>query len=289
MADEYSGKLYEFTNWFNDKNERLGDIKIIQIGETCVDKGACIEEHIQTCCEITLIISGTGTVTADNNEDRCKAGDIQIVSKDVRHCLTADDDSRLRYIHFAFEFAGNSMKTLFEFYEDCHSLMLHDDGSVRSVLNILVDEYAGNDEYSETMKNSLVHTVLILVWRIAHERERIYPEFIGEKHVGNTVYRIIKYIDRNIDKKLTVSGIAESFSYGKEYISRLFKEKTGYSLKQYILILKMNYAKTLLIDGKCSLSEVAGLSGYGSVQPFCKAFKKHVRLTPSQFLEEAKE
>ena len=289
MSDMYSDKLFEFTNMFTDSNEYIGDIRIVQIGETCLDKGASIKEHIQVCHEITLIISGKGKVTADQEENECCVGDIQIVSKGTKHSVISDADSRLRYIHFAFDFIGSEPRILSEFFGQCKNVLMRDDGNIKWILNMLVDEYVNNTDFTDIMKNSLVHAALVLIWRRANVQTSIYRPIISGNPIGNTVYSIIKYIDGNIDAKLTVNNIAKRFSYSDEYISRLFKEKTGVSLKKYIIATKMKYAQSLLTEKKCSLTEITKLMGYSSTQAFCKAFKKYTSYTPGHFDDEAKE
>lgn len=288
MSDLYSEKLFEFTNVFIDKDEYIGDIKIVQVGETCLDKGASIGEHIQVCHEVTLIISGKGTFIADNEKNECSVGDIQIISKGVNHSIISDEDSILRYIHFAFDFNNYEPRELSEFYGQCKNVLIHDDGNIRWILNMLVDEYANNNAFTNIVKNSLVHTILVLIWRRANVQTSTYRPIISGNPIGNTVYSIIRYIDNNIDAKLTVNSVAKKFSYTDEYISRLFKEKTGVSLKKYIIATKMNYAQSLLAERRCSLTEIAELMGYSSTQAFCKAFKKHTGYAPGHFNENIK-
>lgn len=289
MSDMYSNKLFEFTNIFTESSECIGDIRIVQIGETCLDKGASVEEHIQVCHEITLIISGKGKVTADQEKNECRVGDIQIVSKGTTHSIISDADNRLRYIHFAFDFNNCELRNLSEFYGQCKNVFIRDDGNIKWILNMLVDEYVNNTEYMDIMKNSLVHAVLVLIWRRANVQTSIYQPIISGNPIGNTVYSIIKYIDSNIDAKLTVNGIAKRFSYNDEYISRLFKEKTGVSLKKYIIAAKMKYAQRLIAEKKCSLAEITELMGYASTQAFCKAFKKYTGYTSGHFDDKEKE
>ena len=288
MSDLYSDKLFEFTNVFLDHCEFIDDVRILQIGETFLDKGAAVEEHIQVCHEITFVISGTGTLTADCEVCECNAGDIQIVSKGTRHSILSGNDSRLRYIHFAFDFKTHEPYILSEFYGQCKNVFLHDDGNIRWILSMLVDEYVNQAEFTDVMKNSLVHAALVLIWRKVNTQSIAYNPMISEKPIGSTVYNIIKYIDNNMSEKLTVNSIAKKFSYSNEYISHLFKEKTGVSLKKYIIAMKMKYAQSLISEKKCSLSEISELMGYGSIQAFCKAFKNYTGFPPGKFDEDVR-
>ena len=279
-SDKYTEKVFEFSKVLGNSNEWVGNVQVIQVGETCLDKGACIEEHTQACHEITCVVSGAGFLKADNEEVYCGVGDVQIISKGVAHTLTAGGDTPLRYIHFAFDFFDYDPKILADFYSECKHLVIHDNGDIRSVLNMLVDEYFNNAMFTDIARVSLIQLLLIVVWRKVHLQTDKYNPVTIKEPMSSTVYDIIKYIDKHLSQQLTVSGIAEQFSYSSTYISRLFKAKTGLSLKEYIIAMKMNYAEKLLREGKSSLSEISGLIGYESVQSFSKQFKKITGKTP---------
>ncbi len=280
MRAEYSGKVFEFSDHPIEDRAKAGSIRIVQIGETCLDEGAFIEEHIQTCHEVTYVISGKGVLTDDKNSMQCSAGDFHVVSKGTKHGIFADKNSRLRFIHFAFDFEGDGSEEIESFYGQCKSLMLHDDGNIRMLLNLLVDEYFNNAAFSNMAKCSLSQMILVLIWRMMNTPTKPYKPEIDKGFIGSTVYNIIKYIDGNLSTKLTVSRVAEQFSYSTGYISQLFKAKTGVPLKEYIVAMKMRYAEVLIREGKSSLEEIAEITGYESIQSFSKTFKKYTGQTP---------
>ena len=282
MKDIYTDKLFENSHYLADSDEWVDKIKIIQIGETCLDKGASIAEHIQNCNEITFVLSGEGILCSDEEEVKCSSGDIQLVSKGVKHKITSSLISSLRYIHFAFNFEENYVEELPEFYKNSKNVILKDNGEIRFLLNMLVDEYFNKTDYDNVIKNGLVQIILIKIWRQFHNIRNEKRMIFSENPIGKTVYEITKYIDKNALNKLTVKEIAEKFSYSESYISHLFKEKTGVSLREYIIASKMQFAKKMLCEGKSSLTEISTLTGYETVQAFCKIFKKYTGHTPSE-------
>lgn len=282
MENSYTDKIFEFSKFFNNSNEFSGNIKVVQVGETCLDRGACIKEHIQMCHEITLVVSGSGVLTAEQERIQCNAGDIQIVSKGTVHGITAGDDAPLRYIHFAFEFLDYKPKILSEFYGQCKNIIIHDNRELKVILNMLVEEYFGNASFTDIMRGDLIELLLITLWRRVNMQVDKYQPIMSEEPMGKVVYNIIKYIDRHLSEQITVSSIAKHFSYSRDYISRLFKSKTGVSLKEYIITIRMNYAEYLLKEGQSSLEEISRMIGYESVQSFCKQFKKYTGNTPGK-------
>lgn len=281
MDNSYSDKVFEFSRILANSNEFAGNIQVIQVGETCLDRGACIKEHIQMCHEITLVVSGNGILTANQEKTPVSVGDIQIVSKGTLHSLIAGEDSPLRYIHFAFDFLDYEPKVLSEFYGQCKNILMRDNYEIRVLLNMLVEEYFNNNTvFSDIIRSNLIQVLLITIWRKVNLQLSKYQPIISKEPMGSVVYNIIKYIDSHLSEKLTVGSIAVHFSYSNNYISRLFKAKTGVPLKEYIMAMRMNYAEFLLKEGQSSLSEISRMIGYESAQSFCKGFKKYTGKTP---------
>lgn len=71
------------------------------------------------------------------------------------------------------------------------------------------------------------------------------------------------------------------FSYG--YISGVFATHTFSSIEKYIILLKTERAKRLIIEDQFSLKEISSMLSYSSVGHFSKQFKKTTGITISAF------
>lgn len=284
MSKRYSDKVFEYTQFFPEGDKWLENVRIFQIGETCLDKGAVIGVHKQFCNEITFIISGEGTLYADGLGKKCVSGYMQIVSKGVEHDIEADKDCRLRYIHFAFEFSDNLPEQFTDFFDNCGSIIICDDGNIGKALKMLIDEYY-NDEMALTdlVRSSLANIILVTVWRNINEKTLKYSMPVERKPIGELIYGILRHIEKNITKQLTVRDLSKNFSYSPSHISHLFKEKMGISVKEYIIKEKMKYASNLLREGILTVSEIAEQIGYGSIQSFSKTFKLYMGCSPTEY------
>ena len=79
---------------------------------------------------------------------------------------------------------------------------------------------------------------------------------------------------------LSVEDIAKKANYSYSRLSYIFKSYTGYSIKQYLLNVKMNYAKQLLSSSNLTTLEISSMLGYDSLSHFNHIFKKHFNCTP---------
>lgn len=92
--------------------------------------------------------------------------------------------------------------------------------------------------------------------------------------------RIIKHINENITKKLTLASISKEVNLSREYLCELFKKETGKNLTDYINARKIQIAKELIQSEKMSLAQVASYVGYSDYTYFSRLFKKYFDITP---------
>ncbi len=289
MKHKDTNLLFEFSNRFQSEPRPYGSLKLYQFGETCLHAGAKILEHLQSCHEISLVVSGSGVMSADGIFVKCVPGDVHIVSKEVHHSIEASPGEKLRYIHFAFDFDGDENE-LATFFSTLKGILVQDNGNLKNLLYMLIHEFYNDGlTFSEPIKHHLIHLVPHYVWRLCNENGKGYLPEDGKGDKASVVYKIIRYIEENMPMSLKVNEIAKEFSYNENYLSHLFKDKTGMSLQEYLLMMRMKYAEEFLLDEKLSLSEIAERCGYKSLQSFCRAFKKHQGSTPMRFAKNEKQ
>ena len=99
--------------------------------------------------------------------------------------------------------------------------------------------------------------------------------------------QVRRYIALNYMEALTVEDMAQRFGLNRRYLSRIFKERYGESVKEYIVHVRMEKAKGFLSSGH-SVSETALLTGYGDVFNFSKMFRKTIGVSPLEYKQNSK-
>ena len=66
-------------------------------------------------------------------------------------------------------------------------------------------------------------------------------------------------------------------------LSKVFSSVTGTTLEKYLILLKIERAKELIMNSEFNLSEISYMLGYSSVQYLSNQFKKTTGYTVSQF------
>ena len=84
-----------------------------------------------------------------------------------------------------------------------------------------------------------------------------------------------------------LDDLCAALHYGKTYLCTFFREKTGMSIYQTYLKLKIDESKKL-IRQKYSFSEIAGKLCFDSLSHFNYVFKKYVGMTPGEYKSSIK-
>ena len=109
-------------------------------------------------------------------------------------------------------------------------------------------------------------------------------EFDKVKH-ADAVYKVIEYIKANFQRRMTLEQIAASTYLSKTYLSSLFKKETGFSISEYINIVRIERSKSLLLEENISIIDIANLCGFEDQSYFTKVFKHIVGITPKKYRE----
>ena len=111
----------------------------------------------------------------------------------------------------------------------------------------------------------------------------MYAEFFAsQKHSNHYIKRVKNYVQTMYMHPLRVENIAQMVNLDRRYLSRVFKERVGCSIQEYIIEVRMEQAKQHLERG-VTVAQTAQLCGYDDVSNFSKMFKKYTGMTPTEF------
>ncbi len=97
------------------------------------------------------------------------------------------------------------------------------------------------------------------------------------------VQQTIRYMEQNIDKKLTLHQIANEVGYSFTYMATIFREETNYSPISYFSHLKVSKACEYLDQTKMKIKEIAFMLGYTDPYYFSKDFQKKMGVSPRNY------
>ena len=139
----------------------------------------------------------------------------------------------------------------------------------------------------QIIKNSL-ETLLIYLLRHAQKKD-FSQEFFVSKIADSTELQdeIVRILKKRVYDKFRLEDLREELHYGTTQLCTFFRKKTGMTIYQTYLKLKIDEAKKL-IRKNFSFAEIADKLCFDSVSTFTFVFKKHVSMTPSEYRSSIK-
>lgn len=99
-------------------------------------------------------------------------------------------------------------------------------------------------------------------------------------HSKHVVERVSKFVEDHMSQPLSITDIATHFFLNPDYLSRMFKNETGYSLKEYIINKKMQSARMLLQTTLLPVNVIASKLGYDNYSYFSQVYRKTMGISP---------
>ena len=134
----------------------------------------------------------------------------------------------------------------------------------------------------QVLKNSLELLLIYLLRETNNQKSS--PEFLISKITSSGALQdeIVCLLSSKLYEKMTLDELCQQFHYGKTYLCTFFKEKTGMSIHQTYLKLKVDEAKKL-IRKKMSFTTIAAKLYFDSASHFNYVFKKYTGMTPGEY------
>lgn len=104
-----------------------------------------------------------------------------------------------------------------------------------------------------------------------------------DKVINPAIKEAKHYIEKNYKNNLPLDKIANHVGLSRYHFSRLFKQELSVSPHQYIISLRLKFAKQSLMDTSESIESIAFSCGFSTPSHFIDCFKKHVGMTPFTF------
>lgn len=94
----------------------------------------------------------------------------------------------------------------------------------------------------------------------------------------------MRYIDANYCvNDLNLQNVADQFNVSPSYLSKLLKQETGTSFSDYLTNTRIKKAICFMEDPRIKIYEIAESVGYSNQHYFCKAFKKVIGFSPTEY------
>ncbi len=238
--------------------------------------------HWHTRTEFIIVLEGVLNVTCGNMSKVLVKGDILFVNPHQLHAAKSGKDGVKYYALILEDNLSNGLRV--------------------KINNQYVKLFPSKVKFQSYIKDEKIYELLIEIIKEDQEKKESYELFIQAAIINvfarlyrfyiekndNSVYlntnlnQILTYIEEHYYDDITTDSISKHFKYNKSHFCRIFKQYTGTSFVNYLTILRLEKAFSILKSTNKPISEIAVDVGFGSSNYFSRLFYKYYGKRPSE-------
>ena len=105
-----------------------------------------------------------------------------------------------------------------------------------------------------------------------HSQQSIYLDY--RNHINPQIHEVQDYLIDNLSKENDIETLASLAGMSARNLSRVFKEKTGSTILEYLTLLRIEYAKTMLNNPEYTIEYIASRCGFKTARQLQRILKK---------------
>ena len=254
--------------------------------------------HSHSFFELAYVTGGSAVHMMDTGEEHeVHAGDYFIIDYGTNHRYRNSQDCTLINCLFLPEIIHDTLA-------DCHSFdeilryclmryyrqllsetpvnrIFHDaDGRIRETLHRMQTEYEEKSlGYEEVFQYGLMEIVICTVRKLVAEDKLS----VQGKNYSETVQKVLMYLSLHYNEKAIVADFCAENHYSMPYISRCFKEETGYTIQKYIQKIRIEKSCELLLGTDMPVQQIAHEVGYEDTKFYHQLFRRELHMSPREY------
>jgi AraC-like DNA-binding protein/ligand-binding sensor protein len=114
-------------------------------------------------------------------------------------------------------------------------------------------------------------------------------EFAGRQTIAKAVEEPTavasakQFVQDHAEEPISLEQVVQHVGVSRFYFCKLFKKATGMTLTEYVARVRVEKAKTLLVNPALRISEIVFAAGFGSIPRFNTVFRQYVGMPPTEY------
>jgi YesN/AraC family two-component response regulator len=248
-------------------------------------------DHFHEDYEIYYLLAGERYYFIKDTIYLLKKGDIIFIDQSDLHRTveTGIDFHERILINFTNEFFSmynpeilQGLVSIFTSENKLLRLKPPDQTFIEDLLFSMMKETNQRLDQSDLYIQSLLTQLLIYCNRsIKRRNNKITEEEANPLH--KKISSIIAYINKHYMEPLQLSYVAEHFQISIYYLSRTFKQVTGFTFVEYVNSVRVKEAQLLLRETDIKIIHIANKVGFENIAHFGRVFKNFSKLSPTEY------
>ncbi|MBN1675607.1 MAG: helix-turn-helix transcriptional regulator [Kiritimatiellae bacterium] len=251
--------------------------------------------------EITYVHRGRGVFHVENKDYPIERGDVYIINNTEFHVVESKDPRQLKTVSLFFmpelihspggppldfEFLRPFYDKRIEFSHRIPAKDIQNEVMTDLIGKIFVETEQRQDGYPLAIKTYLCE-ILLLLLRYYQKRRPGVRNYTEKRHDFQRLRKVIVHLHKNFQEKITLNDMAKLAAMSPHYFCKFFKRNTGQTLTEFILRMRVDRAKELLIQSRTTVTEIAFALGFDNHSYFDRVFKRLVGVTPVEYRRQS--
>lgn len=238
-----------------------------------------------------FISSGSAVFTIESKPYAVIKGDILIIPANTVYRALTEDYCEFFFFHFSgvlkedifqplstnlqesfsFNLPVNSQKTIF-FELKTSDIAVHK--KIHRCIMLCMEYRFNLNHINRLLIDTEFYKILLILGSVMERGTSILPAVLE---------KMLKYIETNLSKPLSLIDLCDYTGISAPYASRLFKKHLNITATAYINNKKLFYACELIRNTNMNINEISAYLGYSDVSYFSKIFKKKFGKSPKNY------
>ena len=207
-----------------------------------------------------------------------------------QHAVTVMGDEYERYMInvYPHKLGLHGNFRLFSIFSDrpegfCHVLPVQSPSAFEALLDLTLRESHLRDKEFPDTPDRLLSSLLLMLYR---QSPNFFPR--AESRRNETVEAIKRRIENDLTELPSLAALGQEFHLSPYYLAHIFKDVTGYSIKNYHLLCRVAATRELLETTDMSVTDICQRVGFSDMSSLSRYFKREIGCTPSQYRKKNK-
>ncbi|ADL35709.1 transcriptional regulator AraC family [Butyrivibrio proteoclasticus B316] len=255
-------------------------------------------QHLHPYYEIMFLLAPNATHLIEGVPYNIHMGDFVLLAPSVMHksVYYKGDPSRRLIIDFMYpldkpESCDAYKEILSPFHADnpVYRFGFQDQQKLIDILNNLFIFSKEHKYYGNPADEFYIHNKFQEFLYCLYELrdKNTYTNTQSYNSIEQKIYEVSSYIHTHYEEDISLDSLSEQFFISTSYLSREFKQVTGFNLSNYIQLTRIKNAQYQLVSSNKKISVIAQECGFSSFSQFNRIFNKISGTSPREYRQNA--
>lgn len=251
----------------------------------------CVNWHWHTEIEFVYVQSGTVTFCIGTEQITLSEGNAVFINSKVLHEFYSEDNAVIpNFVCYPTFIAPIETRIYNQYVQPIISSTISYQifspvlPWQKEILDILQEIFT--QQNSACAKELITSSLLQKLWAVFFEHIDTTHLNQQQDHSAQSQIKLqvmMQYIHTNYSSQIALSDIAQSAGISKSSALSFFHKYLKMAPVSYLILYRLKKASELLITTDLKLVEIAYATGFNNIGYFCKQFKIHYGITPTEY------